>query len=103
MKLIKEFLLDSKLLSPQTLYLPADTQVVNVLNTETGLMLLTITIPDEVTTQLPVLRTFKICTSDEKIYAHTVKYIGSFNGLSGIRHVIEIIKGDQYESLLYQR
>lgn len=94
MKVIKEYLLDSKVLSPQTLYLPANAQVINVQDTEKGLMLLAIVTPEELVVDLPELRTFKICTNDEKIYADTVKYVGSYQGLVGMRHIIEIIKGD---------
>lgn len=94
MKEIKEYLLDSKVFSPQTLYLPADAQIINVYNTEKGLMLLVIATPEELAVDLPKLRTFKICMNDEKIYASTVKYIGSYQGLIGLCHIIEIIKGD---------
>lgn len=93
MKIIKEFLLDSKVLTPQSIYLPAGTDIVDVQSNEKGLMLLAISRPDEYAVDLPELRTFKICIIDEKIYAGTVKYIGSFDSLSGKRYVVELIKG----------
>lgn len=92
MKMFKEYILDSKCLTPQTMYLPQDADVVGAYFTETCLVLLAIMSP---VTNLTELRTFKICTNDENIYVDTVKYIDSFNSAFGIRHVIEIIRGEQ--------
>ena len=94
MKTIREFLLDSNIFTPQSIYLPADADVIDVLNSEKGLMLLAIVPPDEYAVELPELRTFKICIIDEKILAGTVKYIGSFEATTGKRFVIELIRGE---------
>lgn len=93
MKKIKEFLLDNKSLSTQTLYLPAGAKVLNVYDTEKGLILLTLVPPEEVSIEPPELRIFKICTTDEKFYIDTVEYIGSYKSSIGMRHVFEIFKG----------
>lgn len=90
MKTFKEFLIDDKVISEQSIYLPAGADVVNVLMTEAGLILLAIVKPVGYETELPENRTFKICETDEIFCANTVKYIGSFTGLLGFRHVIEI-------------
>lgn len=94
MRVIKEYLLDDKSLAPQSIYLPIGTDVVSIQETGIGLMLLVITTPDEYTARLPEMRKFKICSSDENIFADTLKYIGSFKNSLGTRHVVEIIEGD---------
>ena len=90
MKMFKEFLLDDKNISEQSLYLPSGAEVVNVSVTDTGLMLLAIVKPAGYETELPESRIFKICETDEIFHANTVKYIGSFTNTLGIKHVIEI-------------
>ena len=92
MKTFKEFLLDEFIITEQSVYLPAGAEVVNVLMTNAGLMLLAIVKPTGYETELPENRIFKICDTGEIFYTHAVKYIGSFQSTLGIRHVIEIIK-----------
>lgn len=92
MKMIKEYQLDSEILSPQRRYLPAGAEVVDIQNSERGLMVLAVTEPDEFVVDPPESHTFKICVVGEKINADTVKYLGNFRSSIGIRHVIEIIK-----------
>ena len=92
MKTFKEFLLDDKNISEQSIYLPAGAKIVNVYMTSTGLMLIAIVKPAGYEVDLPENRIFKICETDEIFYAQAVKYIGSFQGTFGTRHVIEVIK-----------
>jgi hypothetical protein len=89
-KTFKEFLLDDKSITEQSIYLPAGAEVVNVSLTNAGLMLLVIVKPAGYETELPENRIFKICETDEIFHANTVKYIGSFTNTLGIKHVIEI-------------
>lgn len=91
MKVFKEFLLEDTL-EEQTLYLPAGSEVVSVSKTGKGIQLLVIAIPKGYEIDLPELRTFKICLTDENFLWHTVKYIGSFVSDIGSKHVIEIRK-----------
>ena len=92
MKTFKEFLLDDKTVSEQSIYLPAGADVVGVSMTDAGLMLLALVKPASYETELPENRIFKICETGEIFYVPTVKYIGSFQGTLGTRHVIEVIK-----------
>lgn len=92
MKLFREYFLDSAAVTQQTLYLPKDANIVKVNFTDKGLALLAIVTPEECNTELPELRTFKICVNEENLYIDTVKYIGSFESNLGIKHLIEIIK-----------
>jgi hypothetical protein len=92
MREFKEFLLDNKTISEQSIYLPADAEVVNVFNTDRGLMLLAITPAAGYENGLPEIRTFKICANGENFAASTVKYIGSFESITGNKHVIELKK-----------
>ena len=92
MKTFKEYLLDDKLFTNQTVHLPTDAEVVNVFKTDKGLVLLAIVKPPGYSIEPPVIRTFKICANDEIFTAPAVSYIGSFDSLLGTRHVIEIIK-----------
>jgi hypothetical protein len=94
MKVFKEYLLDEQILTPQTICLPYAADVVNIIDTAKGPVLLAIVTPEEFTMGLPELRTFKICVNDENIYANTVKYIGSFVSSIGIKHIIEINRGE---------
>lgn len=91
MKTIRELLLDASVISPQTLYVPIDAEIVAVHMTPAGLKLIIITNPIENNSQL---KTFKICATDENIYHDTVKYIGSFEATTGKRFVIELIRGE---------
>ena len=91
MKTIRELLLDASVISPQTLYVPIDAEIVDVHMTPAGLKLIIITNPIENNSQL---KTFKICATDENIYHDTVKYIGSFEATTGKRFVIELIRGE---------
>ena len=90
MRVFKEYLLDEKNLADQTVYLPAESEVVNVLNTSRGLVLLAVVKHTGYEDASPEIRKFKICTSGEIFYTPTVKYIGSFESSLGIRHVIEV-------------
>lgn len=92
MKTFKEYLLDEKVLKEQTVHMPPGTSIVNVRKTGAGLMLLALTTPEAYVTNLPEIRTFKICANGEIFIAPTVKYIGSFESVTGIKHVVEIIK-----------
>lgn len=92
MRTFREFLLEDTL-ETQTVHLPAGTEVVSVSKTDKGIMLLAITTPKGYETELPEIRTFKICLTDENFVNHTVKYIGSFMSNIGPKHVIEIRKG----------
>lgn len=91
MKIFKEFMLDATVLSPQTLYIPANSEVVDVYSSDRGVCVLALSDPNEENFQL---RTFKICAKDENIYIDTVKYIGSFEGRAGKRFLLEIVRGD---------
>lgn len=88
MKIFKEYLLEKKCFTNQTLYLPTNSEAVMVNDTKKGLLLQVITDTNIYTTEL---RTFKVCMNDENIYADAVKYIGSFDSAAGIRHIVEII------------
>lgn len=92
MKTFKEYILDEKFVGEQAIYMPHGAIVVNVSESNKGLILLAIATPEACTVDLPEIRTFKICATDEIFYANTVKYIGSFKSELGIKHVIEIIK-----------
>ena len=92
MKTFKEFLLDDKISANQNIYLPAGADVVNALKTNKGLMLLAIVKSAGYDTDIPEIRTFKICSNDEIFTAPAVSYIGSFESSLGIKHVIEILK-----------
>lgn len=92
MKTFKEYLLDDKILTEQTIHMPHGAKVVNVKNTDKGLMLLAIITPEAYVTGLPELRTFKICTNGEIFSADTVIYVGSFESIIGTKHVIEIVR-----------
>jgi hypothetical protein len=92
MRTFKEYLLEEKVITPQSIHLPAQAEIVNVIKTDKGLMLLAIIKPPGYDTALPEIRTFKICSNDEIFTAPAVSYIGSFESLLGIRHVIEILK-----------
>ena len=89
--MFKNYLLDKKCFTPQTLYLPTCTDIVAIRDTDNGLMLLATITPSTTTTEL---RTFKICANDESIYADAIKYVGSFDTSIGTRHVVEIIRGE---------
>lgn len=90
MRTFKEYMLDEKQLSDQTLYLPAGADIVAVTKTSKGVMLVVVTKHVTYNAPAPELHTFKICASDEIFYADTVNYIGSFEGSLGLRHVIEV-------------
>lgn len=92
MKTFNEYLLDDKSITEQLVYLPNEAEVVNVSMTSRGLTVLAIVKPNGYDTELPKARTFKICSNGEIFYAGAVKYIGSFESLTGTKHVIEIIK-----------
>lgn len=91
MRTFKEFLLEDTL-EEQTVYLPAGAEVVSVSKASKGIQLLVIATPNGYETNLPEIRTFKICLTDENFPWHTVKYIGSFISDIGSKHVIEIRK-----------
>lgn len=92
MKTFKEFLLDDKSATEQSIYLPASAKVVSVSMTDTGLTLLALVKHTGCDMEIPKNRIFKICKTDEIFYANTVKYVGSFQSTLGTKHVIEIIK-----------
>ena len=92
MREFKEFLLDNKTISEQSIYLPTGAEVVNVSNTDRGLMLLAIVPASGYENGAPEIRTFKICANGENFIASTVKYIGSFESITGNKHVIELKK-----------
>lgn len=86
MRLIKEYLLIDNYAS-QTVYLPDRAKVVDVIKDSLGVKLIVIA-PDCKKDTQP--RTFKICDTEEKFYAHAVKYIGYFIDADGQnRFVIE--------------
>jgi hypothetical protein len=90
-KTIREYYIDKKCLTPTTIYLPRDAEVVNISELKDQLVLFVLLdLNNQFTTNL---RTFKICRSGENIYSDAVKYIGSINTDIGIRHVVEIIRG----------
>ena len=86
MKTIKEYLLDKKCVTPQTAYLTRNAEVVGVQDTLKGLVLLAVVDPTETLTDL---RTFKVCSIEETIYADNLKYIGNFQSIVGVQHVVE--------------
>lgn len=91
MKTFKEFLLDKSRITSQTVYLPYGASVVNIKDTDMGLMLLVIC--DSIS-DITELRTFKICSNDENFSAEAVEYIGSFDSYLGTKHVVELKKGE---------
>ena len=91
MLVFKEYVIDKKSIAVQTTYLPENANIVNVKSSDKGLSLIALVDPIALTTEL---RTFKICTDDENIYFDTVKYLGSFESDLGMRHVIELNRGD---------
>ena len=66
--------------------------MVNVRYSNNLLILLVIATLKEPINKALKVRTFKVCLNDENLYTNTVKYLGSFESLTGIRHVIEIDK-----------
>jgi hypothetical protein len=88
-KTFNKFLLDENSLSKQTVYMPHETEVVDVVKSDLGVMLIALN-QNASAAAPPDLHTFKICASDEIFYVDTVKYIGSYVGKLGLRHVIEI-------------
>ena len=72
MRTFKEFLLEDTL-EEQTVYLPAGAEVVSVSKASKGIQLLVIATPNGYETNLPEIRTFKICLTDENFPWHTVK------------------------------
>lgn len=71
------------------MYLPEGADVVDVITKDSIVNLLAIVPNSSLGT--PVLRRFKICTTDEIFIGSTVKYIGSFKSDLGFRHVIELL------------
>ena len=92
MKAFKEFLLDANNLAPQTLYLPSDAEIVGINYVFGELKLLVLASLVDPSVNLPKLNTFKIYQNNEIIYAHTVKYIGSFKRSSDLMHVVKIVE-----------
>jgi hypothetical protein len=90
MRVFKEYLLDEKILSIQTLYLPSSAEVVNILKTTAGLKLLVIVKHASYEQEPLELHKYQICVNDEIFYTNTVKYIGSFESDVGVKHVIEV-------------
>lgn len=88
MKTIKEYFLNKKTVSPQTLYMPVGAKIVNILENGSNVRLVTVIDPNETLTNL---RTFKICTNTESIYNDNIEYLGSFISAFGDRHVIELL------------
>jgi hypothetical protein len=88
MRAFKDYLLDEHSVMPQTIHMSQEADVVKVARTNKGLVLIALTKATEL--EAPSLRTFKICNTDEIFYANVVKYIDSFEGTLGLRHVIEI-------------
>ena len=70
MKLFREYFLDTTTHMEQTLYLPKDADIVKVNLTNKGLALLAIVTPEGCGTELPELRTFKICVNEENLYIY---------------------------------
>lgn len=89
MKKIKEYILDKRCLTPQTFYMPKSAEAFTVQDSEDDLKLVFFV---SVKDSFPVLRTFKICTKNENIYADNIKYIDKFMSSTGIKYVIEIIR-----------
>lgn len=90
MRAFKEYLLKENELTDQTVYMPPEAEVVNVVKSTKGIALIAITKHTGYNNASPEIRTFKICTTDEIFYVDTVKYIGSFESSIGTRHVIEV-------------
>lgn len=88
MKVIKEYSLNINRLRPQILYLPINSTPVGVYLVEDSLKLLVVENADEVAT---CLRTFKVCTSNERLYTNNLKYISNVITSEGVRHVVELI------------
>lgn len=89
MKKIKEYILDKRCLTPQTFYMPKSAEVFTVQDSEEGLKLMVFVSVEDT---FPILRTFKICTKNENIYADHIKYIDKYMSSIGMRYVIEIIR-----------
>lgn len=87
MNTIKEYLLDSKCVTRQTIYLPKNAKIVDVQETPNGLMLFAVVNPVETSNDL---RIFKICTLNETLYEDSIEYIGNFVSITGLKHVIEV-------------
>lgn len=90
MRIFKEYFLNDSELSDQNVYLPHEAEAVNVAKTNKGVSLVVIAPHAGYTNGIPEIRVFKICSTDEIFYADTVKYIGSYEGEFGLRHVIEV-------------
>ena len=88
MKTIKEYLLDKKCVTPQTVYLPKGAEIVAINDSNTEFNLVAIINPMEATTEL---HTFKVCLPGENLYVDTVKYIGSFKGSFGLEYIVELL------------
>lgn len=88
MNIIKEYLLDKKCSAPQALYLPENANVFGARESDIGLVLVTVSNPTETATSL---RTFKVCSVDENIYAKNIKYVDSYQDITGVHHIFEIL------------
>lgn len=93
MKIFKEITLEP-ILSAQNFYLDSATEVLDVINDDEKVILLTL-VPYSSSVDKIELKTFKICLPDETFYNDAVKYIGSFNASSGRRYVVEILGEDK--------
>lgn len=87
MKAIKRYFLDKNVTVNQTIYLPDEAEITDVKDTSKGLNLYALV---DITKPAISLHTFKILNTGEAFYADNCKYIGSFEGNYGVRHVIEI-------------
>ena len=88
MRAFKEFLLDTGNLEDQTIYMPCGSEVVGLAKSGDLVKIIALVYYTGAEAS-PDIRSFRVCLSDEIFYAGTVKYIGSFDGPLGLRHVIE--------------
>ena len=85
MKIIKEYRLRKDLITPQTLYITKNAEIVNIVDIDDFDVAL-IAVCDALE-QSTDLRTFQIHASYTNIYENDFKYIGAFKS----QHIIEIL------------
>lgn len=91
MRAFKEFLIEDTM-AEQTVYMPAESEIVGVNKTDHGIFLLAIVPAAGYSETTPEIRNFKICLLGENFSYSTVKYIGSFDSIIGNKYVIEVRK-----------
>jgi hypothetical protein len=89
MRAIKEYIIDQKVVEPQTLYMVRGAEVVGLIDGDSNVKIVTVIDPTE---SISDLRTFKICTTTDTIYSDNITYVGNFLSAFGTKYVIEVHK-----------